>query len=264
MIDRKCWTATKATILIVSFTGYASAFSTSLPRLSPALGIPFNPTSARISRTTRPGVIQMQSQQQESEIPVGEVSIRHALSGPGDPVPVPRTVTQVVSYSVPTALGWYGWYKFCVEEELKERFSYLPWYRRLGGRWTLGPFVIGLTVPQVLTLALGDSLPEWFPALSLLGVAWIYAVQLDLYLRINLMAKENGFKEPLQPLWVFVPVLFNLIVGLRQVHWLAKLNALEKDLGDLSDPLADIFPFIKAEVPASSQNILAFRQVHGI
>jgi hypothetical protein len=40
---------------------------------------------------------------------IGKVSIANALAGPGHPYPFPRTVTQVVSFSVPTALGWYGW-----------------------------------------------------------------------------------------------------------------------------------------------------------
>ncbi len=72
---------------------------------------------------------------------------------------------------------------------LSPRFSYLPWYRRLGGRWTLGPFVLGITVPNILVSAFPDALPDELRLLSLLGAVWIYAVQFDLYQRVNLMAK---------------------------------------------------------------------------
>ena len=138
------------------------------------------------------------------ELPIGAVSLGNALLGPGVP-PVPRTVTQVVSFSVPTALGWYGWYKFCVEEELAERFAYLPWYRRLGGRWALGPFVLGILVPNLVVSAFPDTFPENFRLLSLLGAFWIYAVQYDLYLRVNLMAKG---RSPLPPAHFHCRALF--------------------------------------------------------
>ena len=42
---------------------------------------------------------------------------------PGFRSVVPRLLyvifVQVVAFSVPTGLIWYGWYKFCVEEELQ-------------------------------------------------------------------------------------------------------------------------------------------------
>lgn len=66
------------------------------------------------------------------------------LSPPGSPG-VPRPLSTVIVASIPTGLVWYGYYKFCIEEELfdievkagKEPKGY-------GGYGTLGPFTYGL------------------------------------------------------------------------------------------------------------------------
>jgi hypothetical protein len=47
--------------------------------------------------------------EQTTTADLGKVSLASALAGPGHPYPFPRTVTQVVAFSLPTALGWYGW-----------------------------------------------------------------------------------------------------------------------------------------------------------
>ena len=63
-----------------------------------------------------------------SALPAGLGAV--ALSRPQVP-PVPRPVSLVIAASVPTALGWYGFYKFSVEEELFQMEI-----RRPGGRAT--------------------------------------------------------------------------------------------------------------------------------
>lgn len=73
------------------------------------------------------------------------------------------------------------------------------------------------------------DVPGWFGWFSLLGIAWIYIVQFKLYRTVNELYRQAGMKEPLVVWWIFVPGL-NLIVGLRQIHFLSQFWAKEQGI----------------------------------
>ncbi|KAK3269622.1 hypothetical protein CYMTET_21946 [Cymbomonas tetramitiformis] len=152
---------------------------------------------------------------------------------------VPRPVWQVVAFSVPTGLLWYGWYKFAVEEELaayEKSLGQKP--VGYGGYATMGAFVGGLALGP---LAEALSVPGG-AAWSAVGGLWIYYTQYLLYKRVNLLYSDKGAEEPLTVWWLVFPG-FNLLIGLRQLHFLAKFWAEERG-EELQDPVADFFPFI--------------------
>lgn len=153
----------------------------------------------------------------------------------------PRPVWQVVAFSVPTGLLWYGWYKFAVEEELaayEKSLGQKP--MGYGGYATMGAFVGGLALGP---LAEALSVPGG-AAWSAIGGMWIYYTQYLLYKRVNMLYSDKGAEEPLTVWWLVFPG-FNLIIGLRQLHFLAKFWAEERG-EDLQDPVADFFPFISS------------------
>jgi hypothetical protein len=136
----------------------------------------------------------------------------------------------------------------CVEEELLQHEmtrGKVP--RGFGGYGTLGPFCYGLLLgPLAMLLQLPSGL-VW----SSVGIVFIYYTQFLLYDRVNEMIQEEGFigYEPL-PLWWTLPVFFpfNLIVGLRQVHFLADYNYRQRGIAvPPKDPVVDFFPFIGAD-----------------
>jgi hypothetical protein len=55
---------------------------------------------------------------------------------------------------------------------------------------------------------------------------------------------QAGLKEPLVIWWLFVPGL-NLIVGLRQIHFLSQFWARERGI-TLKDAIAENIPFLSA------------------
>ena len=120
--------------------------------------------------------------------------------------------------SVPTALLWYGYYKFSVEEELfQDELRREGRATGFGGYGTLFPFVYGAgasVVGEVLHVPGSEAL---FTAASL----WIFGSQVNLYRRVNELCAENG-EPPLHPWWCFLPPPIDVVVGLRQVHFLAK------------------------------------------
>lgn len=71
------------------------------------------------------------------------------------------------------------------------------------------------------------------------GVLWIVSVQYWLYNRINEVMKERAGYEPLVPWWVVIPG-FNLIVGLRSVHFLSVAWGGSED----DDPIVSRLPFL--------------------
>ena len=71
------------------------------------------------------------------------------------------------------------------------------------------------------------------------GILWIVSLQYYLYKRINVLMREKGEKEPLTPWWVVVPG-FNLIAGLRSVHFLHVAFGGEPE----DDPVVQFFPFL--------------------
>jgi len=80
----------------------------------------------------------------------------------------------------------------------------------------------------------------------LLGIIWIYIVQFRLYRTVNQLYRQEGLKEPLVVWWIFVPGL-NLIVGLRQIHFLSEYWARKQEI-TIKDPVAKSIPFLSANV----------------
>jgi hypothetical protein len=152
----------------------------------------------------------------------------------GKPIGKPRPLWLVILLSGFTGLLYYGYYKWVIQEELR-RYQGYGW----SGALCLLPFVLGVTVP--LALARFDpDVPSWFSWFSSLGIVWIYIVQFRLYRTVNALYRQEGMKEPLVPWWIFVPGL-NLVVGLRQIHFLSKFwSHLQGE--DINDPIADRLP----------------------
>lgn len=146
------------------------------------------------------------------------------LAGPSSP-PRPRPLSQVVTFSLATGLLYYGVYKFIVEEDLRS-----SGVGGKGGVVALGPFVAGTAAPLLLPPTPGYAC---FAA----GLAWILYVQFTLHQRTNALCAENGLGEPLELWWTFVPP-FNILVGLRGIHYLSKVY------GGGDDPLANVLPWV--------------------
>ena len=89
--------------------------------------------------------------------PAGETALeswkRKALAPPESPG-ISRPVSMVILASVPTALGWYGWYKFSVEEELfQDEIATTGHATGCGGYGTLLPFVYAFLIGGAGTVA---------------------------------------------------------------------------------------------------------------
>ena len=166
------------------------------------------------------------------------------IAGPESPG-VPRSLSTVILASIPTGLVWYGYYKFCIEEEL----FYIEKQagkdsRGFGGYGTLGPFTYGLLLGPFAELLHIPGGINW----SATGIIFIYYTQFLLYERVNSLYDEEGLEPPLTVWWcwpIFFP--FNLIVGLRQVHFLSQYFYRKRGISAPSDPVAEFFPFIAAE-----------------
>ena len=119
--------------------------------------------------------------------------ISRLTASPGDPG-VPRPLWLVILGSVPTGLLWYGYYKFCIEEELFEmELAKGMTPRGFGGFGTLGPFVYGcLLGPLAFIFHLPGGL-QW----TNLGIIFIYYTQFLLYDRVNELYREQGEEAPL-------------------------------------------------------------------
>lgn len=156
---------------------------------------------------------------------------------------IPRPVWVVVLFSLPTALVYYGYYKFSIEEELYQyelRTHPKKFVSGCGGYGTLFPFVYGFLVGAPLALL---HIP---PGETILQAAsfWILAGQLNLYRRVNELLPED---PPLYEWWVFLPPPLDVVVGLRQVHFLAKFWSQERGNEPQEDLIAEtLFPFISA------------------
>eukprot|EP00471_Norrisiella_sphaerica_P005105 CAMPEP_0184487452 /NCGR_PEP_ID=MMETSP0113_2-20130426/10122_1 /TAXON_ID=91329 /ORGANISM="Norrisiella sphaerica, Strain BC52" /LENGTH=317 /DNA_ID=CAMNT_0026869777 /DNA_START=181 /DNA_END=1131 /DNA_ORIENTATION=+ len=178
-------------------------------------------------------------------------SIMEKLLSPPEYPGVSRPVWLTILGSVPTGLLWYGWYKFSVEAELYEDSL-----RRegratsCGGYGTLLPFVFlflaGLMFSKLPPFA---STPELAEVCFQAGAAWILIGQINLYRRVNeLCKKEFGGEAPLHPWWALLPPPLDVVVGLRQVHFLSKYWASVRGEKSEKDVIAeDYFPFISSE-----------------
>ncbi len=154
------------------------------------------------------------------------------------PLGKPRPLWRVILLSVVSLMLYYGWYKWIIQEELR-RYNGTGW----SGTLCLFPFVLGVAIPQALRI-FDPDVPGWFGWFSFLGIAWIYIVQFKLYNTVNQLYREEGMKEPLIVWWIFVPGL-NLIVGLRQIHFLSQFWAMKQGI-EVKDNLAESISFLSA------------------
>jgi len=178
------------------------------------------------------------------------------LMAPPEVPGIPRPVWFTILGSVPTALGWYGYYKFSVEEELfhYEATTGDQKVTGCGGYGTLFPFVFGILAGfplSVLHIPGGDFLLE-------AAGAWILLGQVNLYRRVNELCYHNakdpvvqklGLTEPpLYTWWALLPPPLDVVVGLRQVHFLAEYWRILRGEPYDKDVIAeDLFPFISSD-----------------
>jgi hypothetical protein len=154
------------------------------------------------------------------------------------PLGKPRPLWRVILLSSVTFLLYYGYYKWIIQEELR-RYNGYGW----SGTLCLLPFVLGVAIPQLLWI-FDPDVPGWFGWFSLLGILWIYLVQFKLYQTVNQLYEQEGLPKPLVVWWIIIPGL-NLVVGLRQIHFLSEYWARKQKI-EVNDPLADNIPLLFA------------------
>ncbi len=163
-------------------------------------------------------------------------------------VGTPRPLTRVILRSVASGLLYYGYYKWMIQDELKAYAAQQSESdEAIANVWSgavcIIPFVLGIVVP--LALARFDpDVPSWFSWLAFSGVLWIYIVQYRLYREINRLYVAEGLSAPLVCWWIVIPGL-NLIVGLRQIHFLSEYWA-RRSSEQVSDRVAEVLPFLSS------------------
>ncbi|KAL1521577.1 hypothetical protein AB1Y20_021236 [Prymnesium parvum] len=155
-----------------------------------------------------------------------------------------RPVWLTIAASVPTALGWYGWYKFSVEEELF--YDELRRYGRATGAGGYGTLILFSWCVVVGGLGSVAGIPGAESIIEV-GAAWILISQVNLYLRVNQLVTEIEGEPPLYAWWALLPPPLDVVVGLRQVHFLAKYWCSARGDTWRGDKVAEeYFPFISA------------------
>jgi hypothetical protein len=146
---------------------------------------------------------------------------------------------------VPTALGWYGYYKFSVEEELfQDEIRRTGRASGCGGYGTLFPFIWCVLIGGVAGFVFEV---EGADAIIQAGALWILLGQINLYRRVNELLVERGDGPPLHAWWALLPPPLDVVVGLRQVHFLARYWTDVRGEEWEGDPVAEqYFPFISA------------------
>lgn len=193
-------------------------------------------------------------------LPVREyVEVRPGGTAPKDPIAkltappevpgIPRPVWLTILGSVPTALGWYGYYKFSVEEELyQHELQTEGRVTGCGGYGTLFPFVYGIIIGfplSVLHIPGGETILN-------AAAFWILASQVNLYRRVNELTEEvkdelglEGDGRMLYEWWALLPPPLDVVVGLRQVHFLSEYWRVKRGEEYQKDVVAEtFFPFI--------------------
>ena len=157
-----------------------------------------------------------------------------APSVPGSPRPL---------WLVMLFLPWYAYYRFAVEEELLQmELDRGKEPRGFGGYGTVGPFTYGVLLGPLAALLHLPGGMNW----SILGISFIYYTQFLLYDRVNELYTDEGRPAPLN-VWWCVPIFFpfNVIVALRQVHYLSQYLYEKRGVVPAPrDPIADFFPFV--------------------
>jgi hypothetical protein len=109
----------------------------------------------------------------------------------------------------------------------------------------VGPFTYGLLLGPIAKLISFPGGYEW----SIPSIMFLWHSQFLLHTRINDLYQEEGLQKPLQAWWclpVFFP--FNVIVALRQVHFLSQYFFRRRGMDTPPpDPVSEFFPFIKVE-----------------
>ncbi|GMH82648.1 hypothetical protein TrST_g12208 [Triparma strigata] len=166
------------------------------------------------------------------------------VTSPPSLPPIPRPTWLVITSSVPTGLLWYGYYKFSIEEELFQlELSQTGKVSGAGGYGTL----IAFSITFLLGLLLRPLSLETSNTILLSSNIYILLSQLNLYIRINELYAKKGEDEPLHAWWALLPPPVDVVVGLRQIHFLAKYAADERDLVWEKDPISEwMFPFISS------------------
>jgi len=179
-----------------------------------------------------------------------------------------RPVWFTILGSVPTALGWYGYYKFSVEEELYQhelQTNENGYVSGCGGYGTLFPFVYGVIIGFPLTLL---DIPIGETILQTAGL-WILLGQVNLYRRVNELCFEDEkirnellsgltlpgeqdnndeAEPPLHAWWALLPPPLDVVVGLRQVHFLSEYwRIVRGDPYDKDIIAEELFPFISSK-----------------
>ncbi|KAL7502108.1 hypothetical protein ACHAXN_000181 [Cyclotella atomus] len=172
------------------------------------------------------------------------------LTAPPEIPGIPRPVWLTILGSVPTALGWYGYYKFSVEEELYQyEMQQEGRVTGCGGYGTLFPFVYGILIGFPLSFL---HIPGGETIVEAAGV-WILLSQINLYRRVNELCTENqdiksklGLEgPPLFEWWAVLPPPLDVVVGLRQVHFLSEYWRVVRRYPKEKDVIAEeLFPFI--------------------
>lgn len=148
----------------------------------------------------------------------------------------PRPLWRVVSFSLLSGLAYYGYYKYCIEEELRELTG-----KGIGGLLVVSPFVIGVTGPLwVRALNLDNQIGI---GTAVAGLAWIAYWQWEFYRKVNTFYEDIGMTRPLCTHWLIVPV-FNIIVGLRAIHFYSDFLQIRRGDKADADPLATALPFL--------------------
>jgi len=167
------------------------------------------------------------------------------LIAPPEVPGIPRPVWLTILGSVPTGLVYYGYYKFSIEEEL---FQYeLQTCNKVsgcGGYGTLFPFVycilIGFPLQLLFFLPIGKLLID-------AAALWILLGQVNLYRRVNEIYEENKEEQPLYSWWALLPPPLDVVVGLRQVHFLSEYWRKLRNEPYEKDVIAEeLFPFISS------------------
>ena len=171
--------------------------------------------------------------------PLGAKPPSHTQASSDDrPLGTPRPLGAVVFWSGLTGLAYYGYYKWQIQDELRQYTGH-DW----SGAVALLPFLLGVTLPPALAV-FDPDVPRAFGWLFLLGVAWIYIVQFRLYRTINRLYREAGMAAPLKVWWMVIPGL-NIWVGLRQIHFLSQYWAMRRG-EPIHDRLVETVPFLFA------------------